>query len=145
MDSRQSVLVTGALGTIGPRVVRELVRRGQPVVAFDQAVDPVIPFPEIRLATIVRGDVRDDALADRILRDHRVARIVHLAAIVGTTEPEPALAIEVKALATVRLLDSAAERGVWRVVALSTKGVLGPLERRHVHPRYEPVPAGIVS
>jgi nucleoside-diphosphate-sugar epimerase len=56
---------------------------------------------------------------------------------------DPALAIEVNSLATARLLDLAAKMALRRVVALSTKGVLGPLDARYLHPRYEPVPADL--
>jgi nucleoside-diphosphate-sugar epimerase len=134
------VLVTGAHGAIGPWVVRELVRRGADVVRFDAVSDPVLPFAELRESPFVVGDMRDDdALAD-LLASTRPARIIHLAAIVGAAELDPTAAIEVNALATARLLGLAAKGGVARVVAMSTKGVLGPLDARYLHPHYEPVP-----
>jgi nucleoside-diphosphate-sugar epimerase len=70
--------------------------------------------------------------------------VLHLGAIVGEpAEADPALALEVNAVATARLLDLAAARGVSRVVAMSTKGVLGPLDARYLHPSYEPVPVDL--
>jgi UDP-glucose 4-epimerase len=139
---RDTVLVTGAHGAIGCWVVRELVRRGAPVVGLDLGARPVTPFPELAAAPIVSADVRDVAGLSRIVRDHDVGRIVHLAAIV-VAERDPTLAIEVNALATGRLLDLAAEVGVRRVVAMSTKGVLGALDARYLHPHYEPVPVDL--
>lgn len=139
----ETILVTGARGAIGSWLVRELVRRRVPVVGLDLAARPATPFPELDAVPIVECDVRDTARIDGVIRAHGVARIVHLAALVGGAERDPALAIEVNALATARLLDLAAQRGIGRLVALSTKGVLGPLESRYLHPRYEPVPVDL--
>jgi UDP-glucose 4-epimerase len=140
--SHDAILVTGAFGAIGCWLLRELARRGVPVVGLDQAATPITPFPEIANVPTVRGDTRDMALVGDVVRTHRVGRIVHLAAIVAA-ERDPALAIEVNSLASARLLDLAADHGIRRVVAMSTKGVLGPLDERYLHPRYEPVPVDL--
>lgn len=137
------VLVTGARGAIGSWLVRELVRREVAVVGLDLAAAPVTPFPELASVPMVNGDTRDAALLGRLLDEQRIGRIVHLAAIVAGAERDLALAIEVNSLASARLLDLAAERGLARVVALSTKGVLGPLPERYLHPHYEPVPVDV--
>lgn len=138
-DHSEAVLVTGAHGAIGSWVVRELLARGHRVVRFELATEALTPFPELAAAPFVAGDIRDTGLLDELIGSHRVDRIVHLAAIIAA-EDDPALAIEVNSLATARLLDLAAARGVRRVVAMSTKGVLGRLDERYLHPRYEPVP-----
>ena len=138
----ETVLVTGAHGAIGCWASRELVRRGATVVRWDLSPEPVTPFPELAGQTLVTGDVRDTDLVARTLGTHGVTRILHLAALIGErAERDPSLAIEVNSLAAARILDSAAAAGVRRVVAMSTKGVLGPLDARHLHPGYEPVPA----
>ena len=140
---RDVVLITGAYGAIGSWLICELVRRDVPVVGLDLAADPVTPFPELADVPIIRADVRDTALIGDVIRKRGIGRIAHLAAIVGGAERDPALAIEVNALASARLLDLAAEHGVERVVAMSTKGVLGSLDDRYLHPRYEPVPVDL--
>jgi len=134
-----AILVTGAHGAIGPWVVRELLARGHDVVRFDLAPQPIVPFPELAAAPFVHGDIRDTARLGDLLRMQAVARVIHLAAVV-VADRDPTLAIEVNALATARLLDLAADRGLARVVAMSTKGVLGPLAPRYLHPSYDPVP-----
>jgi nucleoside-diphosphate-sugar epimerase len=143
MPASEAVLVTGAHGAIGPWVVRELVRRGLDVIRLDAAPRPLTPFPEIDGTRLVVDDIRDTAAIRDLVASERPARVVHLAAVVGGAERDPAAAIEVNALATARLLDTARDAGVARVVALSTKGVLGPLEPRYLHPRYDPVPVGL--
>jgi UDP-glucose 4-epimerase len=139
VDRDGVVLVTGAFGAIGCWVVRELVARGREVVAFDLASTPVMPFPELVRSDTVQGDVRDTPSLEALIADRGVGRIVHLAAIV-LADRDPALAIEANAAASARLFDVAFASGVERVVAMSTKGILGPLDARYLHPRYDPVP-----
>lgn len=137
----ESVLVTGGNGVIGAWVGRELQRRGARVVVLDLAEAPAVRFRDSPAPTSVVGDLRDVTLLGDLLRRQAVTRIVHLGALVGeSAERAPALAVEVNALATARLLDLAAAAGVQRVIAMSTKGVLGRLADRHLHPLYEPVP-----
>lgn len=136
-----TVLVTGGHGVIGSWVCRELARRGAGVVAFDTRATPSVTFPESAAIDTVVGDLRDAAFVRAAIVDRGVDRVIHLAAIVGEkAEHDPALAIEVNALASARLFAIAADRGMRRVVAMSTKGVLGKLAQRHLHPTYDPVP-----
>jgi UDP-glucose 4-epimerase len=137
--SDQTILVTGAHGAIGSWVVRELVRRGRRVVGLDMASIATMPFPELADATVIEGDIRDTARLEALIADEGVGRIIHLAAIV-LADRDPGLAIEVNAAASARLFDIASARGVARVVAMSTKGIFGPLEPRYLHPTYDPVP-----
>lgn len=134
-----TILVTGAHGAIGSYATRELVGRGWTVVRFDIAPTPVTPHPELAGQPLVVGDVRDTELVARTIREAGATRVLHLAALVNI-DHDPATAIEVNALATARLLDAAAAAGLERVIAMSTKGTLGPLEPRYVHPVYDPVP-----
>lgn len=136
-----TVLVTGGHGVIGSWVCRELVRRGARVVALDTRDTPSVVFPESAAIDTVSGDLRDSAHLRAAIADRRVDRVIHLAAIIGEkAEDDPALAVEVNALATARLLAIAADRKLRRVVAMSTKGVLGRLADRYLHPTYDPVP-----
>jgi UDP-glucose 4-epimerase len=135
----QTILVTGAHGAIGSWVVRELIRRGLRVVGLDAAAEPTMPFPELAAATTIEADIRDTPGLAAVIRDHRVDRIIHLAAIV-LADRDPGLAIEVNSAASARLFEAAFGHDVERVVAMSTKGIFGPLEPRYLHPTYEPVP-----
>ncbi|HET9456688.1 MAG TPA: NAD(P)-dependent oxidoreductase [Candidatus Limnocylindrales bacterium] len=148
-----AVLVTGARGAIGSWLIRELARRRVVVVGLDVAGEAVSRFPETATVPVIEGDLRDAALIREVIRDlgqghagrphGRAVRIVHLAALVEAADRDPVAAIEVNALATARLLDAAAEAGVQRVVAMSTKGVMGQLPARYLHPTYEPVPVDL--
>ena len=100
------VLVTGAFGNLGQRVVDELLRRGSGVRCVD------LPSPRNRRAAkrqrgrveIAWGDVRDTAWLAGPLRD--ADAVIHLAALLPpATENQPELAEAVNVTATQRLVD----------------------------------------
>jgi UDP-glucose 4-epimerase len=136
------VLVTGGNGVIGAWTVRELASRGVETVVLDRVATPTLAFPEVAARpTIVVGDVRDAALVSSVLRDHAITHVIHLAAIIGEAcDDDPTEAIAINSVGSAVVFEEAAAAGVRRVVANSTKGVLGPLEARYLHPTYEPVP-----
>lgn len=137
------VLVTGGHGSMGPWVVRALHERGARVVVLDLLDRPRSGLGEAAAEpdASVTGDVRDTDLIAATLRDHGISHVVHLAAVVGEEcERDPVTAFEVNTIATARLIAVAEAAGLTRLVANSTKGVLGPLPARYLHPRYEPVP-----
>ena len=139
-----SVLVTGGHGTMGPWVCRELARRGARAVVLDLRPAPRFELPGATPDAVVVGDVRDDELVRRTLEEHAIDRVIHLAALVGRPcEEDPVLAFETNVLATARLISAAESAGVRRLTANSTKGALGPLPERYLHPVYEPVPVDL--
>jgi UDP-glucose 4-epimerase len=74
-----TILVTGGAGYIGSHIVHELVDRGESVVVLDNLATgfrAAVPAA----ARLVVGDVGDCALVARVLSEHRVQAIVHLAA-----------------------------------------------------------------
>lgn len=141
MSPSETVLVTGGHGTMGPWVGRELARRGVGVVVLDLLAAPRFALPGWTPDGVVVGDVRDDALVRATIARHRVTRVIHLAALVGDRcEDDPVLAFDVNVMATARLLEAAMAAGIRRLTANSTKGALGPLPPRFLHPTYDPVP-----
>ena len=136
-----TVLLTGGHGTMGPWATRELRRRGARVVVLDIAPAPRFVLPDGEPDRAIGGDVRDTELVRSILAYERIDRVVHLAAIVGEPcETDPVTAFEVNVIATARLIEAAEEAGVLRFAVNSTKGALGPLPARYLHPTYDAVP-----
>jgi nucleoside-diphosphate-sugar epimerase len=139
-----TVLVTGGHGTMGPWVVGALHDRAARVVVLDLLDAPRSSLGEASAVPdeSIVGDVRDAALVRGVMREHGITNVVHLAAIVGEDcERDPGRALEVNTIATARLIEAAEAIGVRRLVANSTKGTLGPLPERYLHPTYEPVPS----
>jgi UDP-glucuronate 4-epimerase len=92
MSRTDPVLVTGAAGFIGHATAHRLLERGERVIGIDIVNDYYDPaLKEARLATFEgldafrfhRMDIADAEGVARIVRDHGVRRIVHLAAQAG--------------------------------------------------------------
>ncbi|MCU0241944.1 MAG: GDP-mannose 4,6-dehydratase [Vicinamibacteria bacterium] len=87
-------LVTGATGLVGGPLVRRLLDEQADVVCL---VRDWIPRSELarsgalEQATVVRGDVCDQALLDRVLNEYEIGSVIHLAAqtIVGIANRSP--------------------------------------------------------
>jgi UDP-glucuronate 4-epimerase len=110
-------LVTGALGCIGAWTVRELVREGVPVVAFDVGKDPrrlalIMTPDELAKVTFVSGDITDLDGLDRALGDHGITNVVHLAALqVPFCRADPPLGARVNVVGTVNVFEAVKRRG----------------------------------
>ena len=105
------VLVTGATGLVGGWLVRALLEGGADVVAL---VRDWVPGSELvrtrcveRVMT-VRGDVRDQALLERLLGEYEVNTVFHLAAqtIVGIANRNPVSTFETNIGGTWSLLEA---------------------------------------
>ena len=110
-------LVTGALGCIGAWTVREVVREGVPVVAFDLGADTrrlaqIMTSDELAQVTLVRGDITDlDALVDSLAR-HDITNVIHLAALqIPFCRADPPLGARVNVVGTVNVFEAVRRRG----------------------------------
>src|SRR5439155_526288 len=80
-----TTLVTGAFGCIGAWVVRGLLAAGERPVVFDVGDDPwrvrmiAGPHAPSRMV-VVRGDITDRESLGRVVREHAIRRVIHLAA-----------------------------------------------------------------
>ena len=114
--SAERFLVTGALGCIGAWTVRELVREGVPVVAFDVGKDPrrlalIMAADELAKVTLVSGDITDLAALERGLVDHDITNVVHLAALqVPFCRADPPLGARVNVVGTVNVFEAVRRR-----------------------------------
>ncbi|MGL4396850.1 MAG: UDP-glucose 4-epimerase GalE [Hyphomicrobium sp.] len=73
-----TVLVTGGAGYIGSHMVLELVDAGERVVVIDN-LSTGFRWAVAPGATLVVGDVGDEALARRVITEHGVKAIIHFA------------------------------------------------------------------
>ena len=119
-------LVTGGAGYIGAHVVRALLQDGEQVVVVDDLstgdrsrLDPAAVFEE--------GSVLDRGLLRRVLREHAVTGVVHIAAKkqVGESMADPLLYYRENVEGLVALLDSCRAKGVDRFVFSSSAATYG--------------------
>ncbi|MGW0934025.1 UDP-glucose 4-epimerase GalE [Streptomyces sp. NPDC002666] len=119
-------LITGGAGYIGAHVVRAMTRAGERVVVLD---DLSTGNPD-RLADdvpLVRGSAADRALLDRVLAEHEVTGVVHLAAKkqVGESVEKPLLYYRENVTGLNVLLEAVAAAGVRRFLFSSSAAVYG--------------------
>jgi UDP-glucuronate 4-epimerase len=135
----KTILVTGAAGFIGSHVSAALLARGDNVVGLDSFNDYYSPdrkranVDEIRAQrfTLIEGDVRDRALVNKVVAEHRLDAVVHLAAMAGVRASilDPHLYCDVNLVGTLNLLDAIRQRPSANIVLASTSSVYGDTKR----------------
>lgn len=138
-SSARATLITGGAGFIGSHLADALLRRGERVICLDNFDPYYSPARKRRniaacLANprfaLVEGDIRDRALLEHLVDEHRPQRIAHLAAMAGvrySIERAP-LYVDVNLQGTVNVLDAARRGAVEHVVFASTSSIYGRAE-----------------
>jgi nucleoside-diphosphate-sugar epimerase len=124
-----SVLVIGATGFIGPRLIRRLAARGEPVVGMD--LNPAAAaFGDVPIgAPVIRGDVTRFEDVMRTVLDVRPERLINLAYGLGAGEGNPHQVMRLDVLGMDNCFEAARLGGVKRVVYASSIAVSG--QQRH--------------
>jgi len=120
-----TVLVTGASGAVGPRVVDALCSTGFAVRSFSLDALPSGAFPS-GVQSLV-GDVTDPSAVQSAM--HGVDAVVHLAALLHIVNPPPELRQKYERInvgGTATVVEAAVKADVKRVVLASTIAVYGP-------------------
>ena len=105
------VFVTGATGLVGGWTVSRRLAAGAHVVCLVRDWIPeskLIRGGDLSHVTIVRGDIRDQVELERILGEHEIDTVIHLAAqtIVGTANRNPLSTFETNIQGTWNLLEA---------------------------------------
>ena len=121
-----AVLVTGGAGYIGSHMAHDLIDRGEDVVVLDNLSTGFVEAVP-KGATLVEGNVADDALVARIVKDHDVNAVIHFAGsiIVPESVVDPLKYYLNNTAATARLIQSAITAGVGCFIFSSTAAVYG--------------------
>jgi CDP-glucose 4,6-dehydratase len=95
----RSVLLTGATGLLGGWLARHLLDRGAQITAVVRDWVPqseVVRTGMIERINVVRGDVADQELLERVLGEYEVENVFHLAAqtVVGIANSNPVSTFE---------------------------------------------------
>jgi len=119
------VLVTGAPGLLGGWLVPALLAGGADVVTIVRDWVPesqLIASGRVADVTVVRGDVCDQALLERVLGEYEIATVLHLAAqaIVPIANRNPVSTFETNIAGTWRLLEACRRSPTVRQIVLAS-------------------------
>ena len=120
-----SVLVIGATGFIGPRLIRKLIARGQTVVGMD--LNPgAAQFADVPVgAPVLRGDITQFEDVMRTILEVKPERVINLAYGLGMGEGNPHAVFKLDVLGMDNVFEAARLGGVKRVVYASSIAVSG--------------------
>jgi nucleoside-diphosphate-sugar epimerase len=120
-----AILVIGATGFIGPRLIKRLIDRGESVVGMD--LNPgAASFSGVPIgAPVVRGDVTQFEDVMRVVLDVKPDRLINLAYGLGAGEGNPHQVMRLDILGMDNCFEAARLAGVKRVVYASSIAVSG--------------------
>ena len=124
-----SILVTGGAGYIGSHAVIDLLNAGEEVVVLDN-LSTGFDWAVQDAAKLYTGDIADEALVDRILRDHAVEGVIHFAGsiIVPESVSDPLKYYLNNTAKSRTLIERCVAGGVRHFIFSSTAAVYGMLE-----------------
>src|SRR4051794_8832795 len=124
-----AVLVTGGAGYIGSHMVLELLDAGEQVVVLDN-LSTGFRWAVPQEATLVVGDVGDQALGTKAIQEHGIDSILHFAAriVVPESVTEPLGYYFNNTVKTRALIEAAVQVGLRNLVFSSTAAVYGNAE-----------------
>ena len=134
--SGKVIMVTGAAGSIGSEIVRQLTRFSpKQIILFDCAESPLYDIElEIRedyrfnSIVIVIGDVRDKVLVEQVFSKYNPEIVYHAAAYkhVPMMENHPSEAVITNVMGSKILADTAVRHNVGKFVMISTDKAVNP-------------------
>jgi CDP-glucose 4,6-dehydratase len=131
-----NVFITGGTGLLGSELVSQILSSQQAISVVCLVRDelPLSPFFLKRLnrrVTVVRGDVRDVGLLNRVMGDYSINTIFHLAAqtLVQTAVADPFETMDTNVRGTYALLEAARQHSkpVRRTIVASSDKAYGNL------------------
>lgn len=137
-----ATLVTGASGFVGAYTIKGLAQRGEEVIAFD-LTEPSGPLYKLLRNTLsnvkyIKGNILDLPALISIIKNYKVTKIVHAAALVNPpySIDNPYITYMTNLGGTINVLEAARLQEVERVIYISTIGVLAkkqyePIDEKH--------------
>ena len=130
------VMVTGAAGSIGSELCRQLATFGiRQLILFDNAETPLHnirleledKFPTLNFVPVI-GDVREESRLDFVFRRYRPQIVFHAAAYkhVPLMEENPCEAVHVNVVGSRQVADKCVEYDVEKMVMVSTDKAVNP-------------------
>ena len=132
----KSILVTGAAGSIGSEIVRQVINfKPEKIIILDQAETPLHSLSlelialnsKVEIVNII-ADIRDFATIDKVFKNYSPNVVYHAAAYkhVPMMEENPSQAIFTNVMGTKNVADLSHKYGVERFVMVSTDKAVNP-------------------
>ena len=136
----KTILVTGAAGSIGSEIIRQLMsKKPNKVILFEQAESPLHDlrielesglsknYSSVEVKYII-GDVRDRILVHEVFKKYRPDVVYHAAAYkhVPLMEEYPNQAVATNVIGTKNIADASAKVGASKFVMVSTDKAVNP-------------------
>ncbi len=130
MSEADSILVTGGAGYLGSVLVPKLLERGHEVTVLDGFFfgrEPLAPVADHDRFEAIEGDIRDEALVDRVFERGDYEAVIHLAAISNdpSSRLDAELTTSVNRDAVQYVMRAAKRAGVDRLLYASSASVYG--------------------
>ncbi|MDQ1353383.1 MAG: UDP-glucose 4-epimerase [Acidobacteriota bacterium] len=127
--ARENILVTGGAGYIGSHVVRDLYGKGFNPVVLDNLSAGC--RDNVLYGDFVLGNINDDALVARTIREYNIRGVIHFAAsiVVEESVSQPFQYYENNSLNAFRLIKTCIENNIREFVFSSTAAVYGIPEK----------------
>jgi CDP-glucose 4,6-dehydratase len=118
-------LVTGATGLLGTALVSRLLEAGAHVVCLIRDWIPqseLVGSGALERVRVARGDLRDQALLERVMGEHEIDTVMHLAAqaVVSIAQRNPISTLETNVAGTWRLLEAARRSPTVRQIVVTS-------------------------
>lgn len=135
------MLITGGAGFLGSHLCDKYTKEGHTLLCLDSFMSGYLTnirhLLDYRNFKLIKGDVRDSDLLEKIMRDVDV--VFHLAAQIHVDRSyiEPELTYEINVMGTQNILEVARMHDVKRVIHASTSEVYGsaqyvPIDEQHL-------------
>lgn len=121
-----AVLVTGGTGYIASEIVKELVKRGEEVVAFDIFINRSRLEGIEQKVQAVQGDVGIFSHVLNVVKDYQIHQIYHLGAMLSaTSEANPWASIQSNVMGSYHVMEAARLFEVEKVLLTSSRATFG--------------------
>jgi len=121
----KNVLITGFEGFVGSNLTKELLACGANVVGLDiktRRKETIFTVNEYKMIKVVKGSVSDSGLIGRLLKQHAIEIVFHLAAeaIVGRSMEEPVNTFITNILGTWTVLENCRKRHSVKAIVIAS-------------------------
>jgi NADH dehydrogenase len=126
------ILVTGATGFVGYRLVKTLVNQGKRIRCLIRGDTPKINVLDKGIE-VVKGDIRDKDVVNNVVKGAK--QVVHLAA--ALQNPDPKVIYQINVEGTKNLVQSSMQYGIEQFVFFSTLNVILPVKNQYSESKLE--------